>query len=591
MAITPGTYELRSVLLNSMCVTGSGYTPVKGSNVFLYSWNDGNNRKWRLTQGSNGRWRLQNAANGLYMTLGSSTPANGVNVRQWASSTSGIQYWNVIETGETATIDGYECPIVRLGNYATTDGATWMLDVDRAMTTNNANMEINRTNSNDSQKFVLMPSALLNNSYPVPAGLGWVRSTNNNPFGTMSGQDVTDMKFGWRCPDTWVPNSSRTFERRTRRRGMSADTSTWGGWSSWGTWADIDPFMRGNYCFDMNLVDASFNIGTYKAIEYQVEVRCKTSTSHGKSASRIVRNIVDPSAIFTSDGAMEQGFAVNVSTDYTPAYYTLRSLELGGVELLSLPVEYKMLGASGSLVIPWENLSGLGGLPEAGATATARYSRGTDLFANISGGSTRSATLEITYGEESATAPTFTEAPGRLLDVTHPEGVTGAWVAYGGSVFYVQPGEGIPYPFADGARVLVTFGDGTVYNGALPTSDKMPCHAWNWDGGSFLLEVTDGFMETSRSVKANSSTFLLNSREWESVKFSDTLSGEFSAEGVLKDGLTESDKASLMELMKAHHAIYRAPTGEMVNVGITDVQYTTRNGLTRVSVGMTQVVV
>jgi hypothetical protein len=61
MAITAGLYELRSTLLTSMTVTGSGYTPVTGSNVMLYAQNDGNNRKWRLTQDGSGRWRLQNA--------------------------------------------------------------------------------------------------------------------------------------------------------------------------------------------------------------------------------------------------------------------------------------------------------------------------------------------------------------------------------------------------------------------------------------------------------------------------------------------------------------------------------------------------
>ena len=177
MAITAGLYELRSTLLTSMTVTGSGYTPVKGSNVVLYSLNDGNNRKWRLTQ-SNGRWRLQNGANGLYMTLASSTPANGVNVRQWTSSTNAIQWWNVIETGETVTLDGYTCPVVKLGSYATTDGATWMLDVDRAMTTNSTNVQIWTANETDAQEFVLVPTTLLDQTMPVPpSGAPWKYST------------------------------------------------------------------------------------------------------------------------------------------------------------------------------------------------------------------------------------------------------------------------------------------------------------------------------------------------------------------------------------------------------------------------------
>lgn len=589
MAITAGMYELRTMLQTSMVVTGSGYTPVTGSNVFLYSSNDGNNRKWRFTQNSAGRWRLQNAANGLYMTLGVNVPVQGANVRQWTSSSNAIQYWNIIETGNTVTLDGYVCPIVKLGNYYDGAGTTWMLDVDGAMTTNSANIEVNRSTSATSQTFALLPTALGSNSFPVPASLGWAARTNVNPYRTHAGAGATAMYLGWRCPDTWVPNASKGFERRVRIRYMSAETSSWGSWGSWSVWQDVNPLMRDAYCYDLNTVDASFDMSTYKAKEVQAEVRAKTSTTHGQTVSNTLRNIVDPAATFASDGATEEGFKVDVTTDYTPAYYTLKSLKLDGEELLSYPVDFKMLGQSESFVIPWESLASLGGLPEQGAQATAYYSRSTDLFVNIGGGGTRSTTLEITYGEEAATEPTFTETEGRLFDVSHPQGVSGVWIAYDGQVYYDGDGTGVAYPFGEGARMLVVLGDGSVYNGPVPEMDGKPCHAWSWDGGHFLLEVVDGFMETERSFKANTSTFQLNNREWESVKFSDTLSGDYSAEGALKDGLTSSNKADLMALMKAHHATYRAPSGEMAKVGITDIQYSTMNGTTRVSVGMTQV--
>lgn len=589
MAITAGLYELRSVLQTSMLVAGAGYEPVAGANVMLYSNNDGNNRKWRLASTSSG-WRLQNAATGLYMTLGASVPANGVNVRQWTASTNAIQYWNVIETGETVTLDGYTCPVVMLGNYVTSDGTTWVLDIDSAMTSNNTNVQIWRnTAAYNNRKFALYPVTLLDNSFPVPASLGWVTDTAQVPYTTTAGNTRTAMNLGWRCPSNWVPNSSRGFERRIRVRYMSASTSAWGAWSAWSQWQAVNHYMRGSYCYDLNTVDGSFDKTTYKAKEVQFEVRAKNSTAHGNSASTICRAIVDPSATFTSGGATEAGFQINVASDYTPAYYTVRSLVLDGAELLSTPIDIAMLTSSGSFTIPWDSLSSLGGLPEQGASATAKYSRGTDLFPNINGGATRSASLTITYGTPTSVAPTFSEAAGRSLDATHPSGIAGVWVSHGGKVYYDGDGSGIVYPFGADARALIVLRDGKVWNGPLPYPSKKPCHAWNWDGGSFLLEVLDGFMETSRSIKANATTLQLNNREWESLVFSDTLSGEFTAEGVLKAGLTESTKADLMALMKAHHVVYRAPTGEMANVGITDVQYTERNGFVRVKVGMEQV--
>lgn len=580
-------YELRSMLQTSMVVTGSGYTPVKGSNVFLYSWNDGNNRKWNFTQDSGGRWRLQNAANGLYMTLASNTPANGVNIRQWTSSTNAIQYWNIIETGETANFEGYTCPVVKLGSYATSDGNTWMMDVDRAMTTNNTNIQIwpRKTNGVENQEFLLVPSALANNSYPTPAGLGWTRNLNNNPYGTQAGQDVTDMKLGWRMPSTWTPTSTRGYERRVRSRLMDATTSTWGAWSTWTQWADVDPYVRDVYCYDMNLLDASFNIASHKAKEFQAEVRCKNGAVHGQTVSRVVRNIVDPTATLTSGGVSDDGLVVNVTSDYAPATYTITSMVLDGKELVSQPTAVQMLGTQGTITVPWDSLDGI---PEDGAVASVRYTRGTDLFANINGGGTRSATLEITYGEEPSTSPTLTETDGRTLKVTHPSGVTGVWVSNGTGVYGGVGENEVIYPFSSSFDVLVAIGDGTMYRTTMVAQEGTPVHAFNWDGGSFLLECDTDPLVTDRTITADYEAMSLNSRPWQSVHFTDTLASEFSVVGLLYEGVTSSHVSDLMDMLRQQHVTYRAPSGEVAEVAVVSASYQTHREFTKVEVNLIQ---
>lgn len=582
MAITAGLYELRSMMLTSMAVTGSGYTPVKGSNVFLYAWNDGGNRKWRLTQNSAGRWRLQNASNTLYMTLASNTPANGVNVRQWTASSNGIQWWNVIETGETANFEGYTCPVVRLGNYATSDGATWMLDVDKAMTTNNANMEVNRSNSNDSQKFLLVPSTLLNNSYPVPASLGWTADTSGNPYGTVAGANRT-MYAGWRLPSTWVPDETRGYERRVRTRLMDGETSTWGAWGEWSQWADVDPYVRGEWCYDLNSIDASFDQSAYKARDVDVQVRCKTSTTHGNAASRTVRAIADPTIALAVTGADEGGFAVTVTTDYVPAHVTITSLDFGGEELLATPVKLEMLGPTATLTLPWESL---GTLPEGDETVTATYTRGTDLFATFGG--TKTATLALDYGTPPATAPTVTASDGLTLAVSHAAGIAGAWTSDGRGVYPSEDGTHVVYPFGKPFDLLVALGDGKLWHASMPAQSAAPCHAWNWDGGHLLLEHVTGRMVTSRTIKAVADTMELDARPWQTVTFSDTLDGSLKAAGVLWAG-SECTTDDVVALMRAHNATYRAPSGEVMHVAVTDVSYETDSNLTEVDVSMVQV--
>lgn len=585
MAIAEGIYELRSMLQTSMVVTGSGYTPVAGSNVLLYSWNDGNNRKWRFTQNSAGRWRLQNAANGLYMTLGVNVPVQGANVRQWTSSTNAIQYWNVIETGETASFEGYTCPVVRLGNYYDGVGTTWMLDVDGAMTSNNTNMEVNQSSSATSQKFLLVPTALLSNNYPVPTAVGWRRGGAAGPtYWNQGGNAITNMGVGWLCPSTWMPSSSRGYERRIRSRYMSTTTSTYGSWGAWSQWEAATPSLYQQYCYDSNFVDASFSYPTYKAREFQIEVRCVSGETHGQTAAQTVRTIYDPTATLTSDGVSEDGFTVDVTSDYEPATFTIVSITLAGKELLNEPVSVQMLGTTGSITIPWANLDDL---PDEGAVASAVYTRGTDLYATDYAG-TKTTSLTFTYGTPPATAPTFSDGDGRTLDITHPNGVAGVWVSSGDGVYGGKGLKSVLYPFGRPYKVLVALGDGTLYMQEMPANPATPLHAFNWDGGSFLLECSTDPLVTDRSITADYEAVSLNNRPWQSVHFTDTLVSEFAVSGLLYEGLTESIVRDLMEMLRQHHVTYRAPSGEIADVAVVGASYQTHREYTLVEVNVIQ---
>ena len=587
MAIDEGMYELRTILQTSMVVTGSGYTPVTGSNVFLYSWNDGNNRKWRFTKESDGKWLVRNASNGLYMASKSSEPTNGTNVIQWTYNTRGQLRWNVIETGETVNYEGYTCPVVRLGNYATSDGATWMLDVDGAMTKNSTNMEVNRSNSNDSQRFALVPSELMSNDYPVPANLGWTYDTDNDPYITHADAGQTQMKIGWRFPTTWVPDESKGYERRVRTRLMSKSTSTWGSWSQWTQWADVDPYLRGLCCYDANAVDGSFNTSSYKAKEVQAEVRCTAEDRHGHTAASTMRCIVDPVATIAMQGATKDGIVLSVSSDYVPANYTIRSMEVDGSEILTEPVSAQVVSGAVSLTVPWGKLRLI---PDDGATVTVRYSRGTDLFASINGGGTRDTTVTVSYGTAPSVAPRVAAGGGRTLSVSHSAGVTSVWTSNGESVVGGTSASRVLYPFGDSLRVLVTLRDGTVYVADMAAIVGNPAHAFNWAGGSFLLELREGEpLATDVSVDREYEAFKLNKREWESVHYQRTKSGSIDATGAIVGGISESDRRDLDALVEQGYVTYRSPFGLVAQVAVTGYTLTERKRWDEVSVSMKRV--
>ena len=516
----------------------------------------------------------------MYVDVDGFGTTNGTNVKQWTNNNSRAQRWQVTETGETVTIDSVECPVVSIASYVTA-ARNMMMDVRSAMTTNKTNIQIYTSNNTLAQRFALYPTTKLDTSFPVPAKAGWAQSFNSNPYYNQGGDTITDMKLGWLMPSTWTPTSTRKYERRIRWRYMDAVTSTYGAWSSWSQWADVDPYVRDVYCYDRNVVDASYDRSVYKAREFQEQVRCKTSAAHGQSVSGTVRVFIDPLPTLTPAGASDEGLLVDVTSDYAPAKYIITSIKLGGKELLNEPADVEMLGMQGQLVIPWSSLDGL---PADDESATVTYMRGTDMYALFTYPATTTMTFD--YGDAPATAPTFTDADGRTLKVEHPDGVIGTWVSNGTGV-YGGEGDFVPYPFGGPFDVLVALSNGKMYRTTMRRNVE-PVHAFNWDGGSLVLECSEEPLVTSRSVSADYEALSLNQRPWQSVHFTETLSSEFSVSGLLYEGLTESTVADVMELMRQHYVIYRAPSGEIADVAVTSASYTTHREYTIVEVNLIQ---
>lgn len=580
-------YEIHTTSYDpSMVVTGSGFTPVAGSNVYMYSNNDSNNRKWKLVQDSQGRWRFQNVANGLYITLGVNVPVQGANVRQWTPSTNAIQYWSLTELG-TVRYEGLSgCPVVEIGNYYTSDAHTWMLDIENAMVSENANVQVMRyvSTGKKTQEFILVPVTPLTNGYPAPASVGWRNGgATGVPYTNQGGASATNMCVGWLCPSTWIPSDELGYERRVRMRYMDGKTSTWGDWGEWVAWSVVDPAMWEQYCYDTNAVDASFSYPTYKAKEVQAEVRAFADGKHGPAVANTMRAIYDPTATLTSGGATKSGLVINVATDYTPATYTITSIVVGGREILGKPVSIQCVKTSSTLTIPWSSLRDI---PPEGAEATVTYTRGTDLYATFAG--TRTATLEFSYGEPPEAAPTFSDGAGRVLTVTHPIGVDGVWISSGNGVFSDADGKNVIYPFGSPYHVLVSIKNGKMYYAEMSAELGIPVHAFNWDGGSFLLECDTDPLVTDRTISADYETVSLNKRQWQSVLFTDTLSSEFSVVGLLYKGVTESTVDDIMKMMRQHHVTYRAPSGEVVDVAVVDASYQTHREFTKVEVNLIQ---
>lgn len=105
-----------------------------------------------------------------------------------------------------------------------------------------------------------------------------------------------------------------------------------------------------------------------------------------------------------------------------------------------------------------------------------------------------------------------------------------------------------------------------------------PCHAFNWDGGSFILECRkDDYLETGYSMSKNSETYKLNNRKYETVIFGTGYSSKINnVEGFVAKDLTENDFKDIQALLNQGHVRYRSPDGTVHNVAVVSASWNTK---------------
>ena len=604
MAITSGLYEIRSVLLTSMALDVAGGSAIKGANIQLYSANDTNAQKFYIVEESASHWSIQNAQSRLYMDVARGAAANGTNIQQYTDNDTRAQRWNIQDTGNTVTIDGVACPIVVLGSYVAGDGTAWVADVDHAMTTSKTNIQLHSPNGTPAQQFALYPTTLQDAGMPVPSGRGWATTLGAaNSQGTQPTQTV--LYPCWYFTDAWNGLSEHGFEISYRYRLIESGTATAGSWTAWTAWSAEDVTLYGQTAWLTDGLPATFDTSAYKRMEYALRVRSTSVVNgtryHSKAITMSLAAVFAPSVACTGAMRVPDALRLTFTSDYTGGTTAVRvtSLTNGSNKYLRKPIMGYGYGPLFTVDIPYSSLSG------AALTQTkvnVSYEVGTDQYPatgvtntdyNVSLTNSPTMTLSVsatpTLVKESRTARIAVSGADSYAAYAYVNGEGVPLAQLGPTTFQVAPA------FGTGTEVIVigTNTAGTAWGSAsltVRTSSKDACHAWNWgESGYLLLDVVDGYMQTSRTMKADYSNFQLNGREWHALSFANSMGGEFSAEGVLKDGLTSGTKQQLMELMKAHNVTYRAPSGEIAHVGITEIQYQTVRGRTTVSVNMVQV--
>ena len=239
-------------------------------------------------------------------------------------------------------------------------------------------------------------------------------------------------------------------------------------------------------------------------------------------------------------------------------------------------------------------MDALAAIPASGASLTLRYGLGTDMMPRFKG--TLTDTVSVTYGSGGTTVtPTF-ERDGYELTATFPdEGDTRVWISSGSGIVEctkVSTANGqstfdVPFPMGTEYRIFATGHSGASWFAwtGLRTETATPAHVWDFGGGRAVLEVRQGTPPTTNdNIDADSETWLLSAREYETVGFSGTRQHRFTANGAVTS-LTGSNRADF-ELLAGTHAVYRSPAGDIANVAVLSVDREAHHNWTEISVSM-----
>lgn len=561
-----GVYEIRSMLDKSMAVDVAGASAAKGANVLLYKAHGHNNQKFYVTDEGDG-WSIRNIASGMYVDVAGGSAQPGTNVQQWTDNDGRNQRWDVTQIG-TTTVNGTECAVVRLGAFNATG---LVMDVEKAMTSNNANVLIWTANAGDNQAFALLPTSATDPNMPAPSGIGLATEVGGPSLANVWAQDVVYPT--WSCPTSWASSGANHYEWRWSSRTLGADGS-WSSWSGPGAWAAAPVAIQGDQAW---VADGLPGTVSGKALQYQVEVRAvgvgETSSVRSSPASGVAQVDFRPTLAVSGLTWTRDGLRVDYSSDYAAGTIDLdvRSVTSLGLPIVAEPHRTGFVDPSGSAIIP---VGDVNAFPSDGSVATVQVAVSTDV---------RRSSAVVEFEDVPVTVPPGTIALGLEagavsgtggLPVTTDVAASLTLVA-GGRAYPLGTGTQweVPFPYDEPfeVRVYATSGaDWGVETLRYPSGVTAPARAHGWLGASGLVTLAlrrDEDPELAADAAAESSRASLAGRSRPSVWFGTAVEVQRPVAALLVEG--ETATWDEVRALVGTRCLYRAPYGGVARVAVT----------------------
>lgn len=615
-----GVYELVLNLNKSFAADIASWSKANNGRLILAGNHHGNNQKFYLHRRSGDQWTLRNINSGRYLQVhDGALGSDGTQiVTQYADSAlnepTGLRWqWRPQSFG-TVTMGGVERTVIKLWSWFDGTGTNYLLDANQHATLNLGQIRVCGVDLDGtgqySQEWVLIPTYATDPTMPIPSRLGWATSVGS-PYIQRTRQATTTLYPAWYCPRSWTSNGPNHYEWRYARKYQTH----LGGWVreypiEQAGWETASVTIRDGMCWVTEGLPADYDETRYKAMAYDVQVRCvgagETACVVGQEASDTLTTIKEPNVTISNAGFSPEGLRFDYTSDYEGGTtdINVHGIYRDGVRLTPFTwyQDFQGLDQSGSVMV---DVSKLKEWLAEGDEIVVRWTGGTDMLPEFDTVHETTLTVQYDTGHGATLTPSVTNGEGRTLRVElNPHYATER-------VWYRSESDGlmelersddgafyVDYPFGEDVEIWVSgrSRDGDtwgVWNETYDSSmvgNARPCHAWNWDGGSFLLELRqDEPLETDLTVESDVEEVKLKGRQWDSVLVGGTSSAKLRAEGEFSRRYFpefEATRQGLEALRKQAHVRYRSPHGLRCDVCVTGYSLTCQRDVWHVSIDM-----
>ena len=604
-----GLYEIIPKGSTNVRLDVSGGETTNGANVHIWAKNGLNPQKFVISDTGDG-WHIRNIASGKYVDVNGASFTAGTNVQSWEENNSRAQLWAIDLHDDTVTVDNVVCPVVRFG---ANNELVYSMDISNSADNwsyrSGTNVIIWTTHEEENQLFCLKPTNAVDSFMPTPYMIGMAdtlgASVNDTVYLNQNGTVWSAFKhLAWNSADAWANKGANSFQWCYNYQDMLAVNSTWGMATTYTDWQTALVTRQGNRYditkpFDFSLDD------TIKARTYIFKIRACGPDSEGlqllvgPEATKTITVYKMPTITLSNPKLAADGLVFDFTTNYSGVNVlvldSITNYNTGAV-YLSQPYRIKQYDDETKVVVPYSYLKNL---PPENSSLTVSAHVGTDLFEPTTD-TQYFYNLPVSYDTSQDISVSYVNGKAHTTTLRVPDSLSAVHVymiteslmyecerlpqnSVAGFNDYM-----VPYPFGVTYDILVVGMNGEtwcMHRETMPKQDKA-LHAWNYNGIGCVLECRpDEYLSTAYILGIDNSVQSLNDREWQFTQFGPTKNGQFTADGALVPGYTESSYSAFENLV-GKHALYRSVSGDICWVAVTNITRDTDYLYSRLTVTM-----